>query len=556
VYKINKNTSGITGFILVTVGYLVIYYLTFNGFNGSDDLHYARLASNMLNGNYHPFEPYDIFAGRALLISWQAFIYYIGGINIFTTQIGSIIAIILSCYLTIFKLGNFKNWQPIFGCAALFYFNPVINTTALGISPDVYIMLFGIILLLLWVNIKQETNKKKTILKSLLFGTATFLALFIKENAIIFIPFIFFISLVDNRRKNFRIAIIAIAAFLLCVFFSGFVYYHYTGDYFLRVHQIINSSSTANGCMYNMNTLGALIKRLTFGAWQRFVTEGFYPVILAAFLLIIKVLKTKNIKIEVNNIEKIFIILLLLGLYFPFSVKGYQPLCIRCRHFIFLLAPAVILCVSNLEEALKRKHSIWEFIAASTFILCICVASTGNKWFWMIYLLLLVFFILLKICHSAIISKYTYFILTPILLLFIFYNTIYYKSKWFQNLQAISAKVDEQSFYFPDHDNMLHFQLLHGFNKNYSYYNLQKEPYKIYSLYYNKLDSTNFRKGWLIINKAYTEASPNFLSIADSLKSISYFKKQFTEGDVDAFYIDTKETLQYIKTSIIEKEDK
>jgi hypothetical protein len=100
---------------------------------------------------------------------------------------------------------------------------------------------------------------------------------------------------------------------------------------------------------------------------------------------------------------------------------------------------------------------------------------------------------------------------------------------------------------------MLHFQLLHRFSKNYRYYDLDKKPYKIYSIYYDKIDSNNFRKGWLIVNRAYTTASPNFLSTTDSLKSTSYFQKQFTKGDVDAFYIDTKETLEYIKTSITEK---
>ncbi len=549
----NKKRYPIECFILVTASYLVMYYFTFTGFNGSDDLHYAKLANNMLNGSYNPFEPNDIFAGRALLISWQAFIYFIGGINTFTTQIGSLIAIVLSCYLTIFRLGRFKEWQTVFGCSILFYFNPVLNTTTLGISPDVYIMLLGILLLILWRNINNEDNKKKAIFKSISFGAISFIALFIKENALIFIPFIFFISLLENRGKNLPMALISIATFFIFIFFSGFVYYHYTGDFYLRVHQIINSSSTANGCMYDMSTIGALIKRLTFGAWQRFITEGFYPVILAAFLLIAKTLKANGFKIQVSSIEKIFIVLLLLGLYFPFSLKGYQPLCIRCRHFIFLLAPAVILCASYLEEGVKRKFLLWEFISVSALICCICVMSTGNKWFWMVYVFLLLFFVLLKICHLPIILKYRYFILLPILSLFIFYKTIYYKSNWFKNLQSVNAKVDGYYFYFPDHDNMLHFQLLNKFNKNYSYYNLEKDTYKIYALYYNKVDTSNFKKGWFIVNKAYTGASQNFLTFTDSLQTNSYFKKQFTEGDINAFYIDTKETLDYIKTIIKEK---
>lgn len=548
MYKINKNTSGIACFVLVTICYLVIYYLTFKGFNGSDDLHYAKLASNMLKGKYNPFEPNDIFAGRALLISWQAFIYYIGGINTFTTQIGTLVALVLSCYLTIFKIAKFKNWQPVLGCAVFFYFNPIVNTAVLGILPDVYIMLLGILLLMLWINIKQEENKKKAIIKVFFFGVVSFLGLFIKENALIFIPFLFIISLLDNRRKN-SMAMIAIATFLICIFFSGIVYYHYTGDFYLRLHQILNSSSN-NACNYDTQSVGAFIKRITYGVWENFITEGFYPVIFAALLLIIKFFKTKYFKIEVTDIEKMFIILLLLGLYFPFSLKGYQPLCFKCRHFIFLLPLAAVLCVSYIEETVERKHFHSTYIYVSALIFCVSVISTGNKWYWMIYLLLLLFFTLFKIKTSTLLIQAKYFILSFILSLFIFYKVVYYKSNWYQNLKSISSKVDGQSFYFPDHDNMLHFQLLHGFDKKYNYYNLQVKPYNIYAMYYDKLDSTNFKAGWLIVNNAYTEASPKFHAVSDSLKLNNYFKKQIAVGDVDAFYIDSKETLEYLKNAI------
>jgi hypothetical protein len=70
-------------------------------------------------------------------------------------------------------------------------------------------------------------------------------------------------------------------------------------------------------------------------------------------------------------------------------------------------------------------------------------------------------------------------------------------------------------------------------------------------MYYDQLDSTNFKQGWFIVNKAYTEASPKFHAVSDSLKSNNYFKKQITVGDVDAFYIESKETLAYIKEVIM-----
>jgi hypothetical protein len=62
------------------------------------------LAVNMLHSNYNPFAVNDIFAGRILLIGSQALIYFAGGINIYTTQLGTLIITVFCCYLTVFKL--------------------------------------------------------------------------------------------------------------------------------------------------------------------------------------------------------------------------------------------------------------------------------------------------------------------------------------------------------------------------------------------------------------------------------------------------------------------
>jgi hypothetical protein len=75
-------------FVTITFIYVLSRVITFKGFNGTDDLHYAMLAVNMLHGNYNPFAVNDIFAGRILLIGSQALIYFAGGINIYTTQLG------------------------------------------------------------------------------------------------------------------------------------------------------------------------------------------------------------------------------------------------------------------------------------------------------------------------------------------------------------------------------------------------------------------------------------------------------------------------------------
>src|ERR1700712_3122247 len=130
-------------FITVTLFYLGTRWFLFLGFNGTDDLHYAMLSSRLLRGTFSPFVPNDIFCGRIALIGFQSFIYWLAGIGVLSTQIGTLFATILSCYLLIFKIIKPEsNTQLLLACS-LFYFNPVLLNATLGILPDSYIMLGG-----------------------------------------------------------------------------------------------------------------------------------------------------------------------------------------------------------------------------------------------------------------------------------------------------------------------------------------------------------------------------------------------------------------------------
>ncbi len=544
--KIFFKYQAIACFALVTSIYLFSKWLTFKGFNGSDDLHYALLASNILKGAYTPFVSGDIFSGRIFLIVWQAIIYFVFGINTFSTQAGTIIATTLCCFLIIFKLAGFKDFNRVLLASSLFYFNPVINEANLGILPDVYVMLAGIILLILWNNILQEKDQKRILHKAILCGLIVFSAMFFKENAFIFIPFLFFVSLI-TAKKNFLLAgIISISTFFFFVFLSGLIYYFSTGDFFFRVHQIFNSGYL-NDCSYNMFSAKAKAVRLTYGVWDGFILECFYPAILAAIVILLRLLFNREFKLRQNQMAISFTILFLLGLYFPFSLQNYQPLCSKSRHFIFLLPPAVIICTSFLNEAWKNKRLMWLFIVASAIILSVCLLNSKEKWYWMIYGFLLLYFVIQKINFPAFIYRIRYIMLASILWLYMPYHLFFSNSNWFANMKTISTELKGNYYYFPDHDNMAHWQMLHGFSKELHCFNLKKNPFKIFKPYYENLDSSVFHPGWFIVNRAYIITGGDFLNKIDLLKKAGYFSKQRCIGDICAFYIDTLEKLAYIK---------
>ena len=513
-------------------------------------MHYAMLAANMLHGRYNPFAVNDIFSGRILLISLQALIYFIAGINAYTTQLGAMIVTVLCCYLTVFKLIEIKSNCSVIVASSLFYFNPVLSEANLGVMPDVYVMLAGILILLLWKKILKEQNRQRIILNSILIGLIVFAAMFFKENVLIFIPFLFCIALLNNKNHGLRAGLIIIPTFCFLVFLSGCMYYYFTGDFFFRVQQI-KTADYPNPCNYNGISGNELTARLTYGVWRDFIVESFYPVVLASVMIVLRILFDKNYNTRKDPWTIYFIILVILGLYFPFSLSGYQPLCFKARHFLFLLPLGVSISTFFLENAWNNKRIPWFFIMASAILLAGCMISTGEKWYWMMYGFLFIYFIVQTISgKNFLLYKLRYIMFAAILWIYMPYHLFFISSDWFKNIQSLTEKLDGYFFYFPEHDNMMHWKLLHGFDSIFHSYNLEKEPFKVFVPYYEKLDS--FHPGWCIVNKKYTTRSPEFLNKIDSLKHINYFSKQISIEDVSAFFISSPVQLSYVKTIIDE----
>ena len=543
----SSKYNGIICFFIVTAVYFFSKWLTFKGFNGTDDLHYALLSSDLLKGTYNPFEGNDIFSGRILLIAWQAFIYLVLGVTTFSTQVGTSLITMVCCYLTIFKLARFTNNNSILLGCSLFYFNPVLAEASLGVLPDVYIMLAAIIVFLLWQKISETQNRKTITAQSILIGLTVFAAMFFKENAFIFIPFLIFISFFTGEKKNIAAAAISIATFFVCVLLSGWMYYYYTGDFFFRVHQIINSNYP-NVCSYAAFSTKEKIARLTYEVWLQFIVESFYPVILAAILIVLRFVFDRSFTFKKDTMIPAFILLFVLGLYFPFSLNGgYQPLCARPRHFIFLLPLGVPICVNFFNEAGKNKRLLWLFILASCIIFVTCLLTSGQKWYWMIYGLLLFYFIIQKYPPFSFIYKARYILFAFILWLYMPYRLFFFSSSWFQNMQDISTELKGNYFYFPDHDNMMHWKLLHGFDDKIHSISLEKNPLKIFKPYYENFDTTYFNAGWFIVNSAYIQNGNAFLEKINSLNKQGFFTRKICAGGICAYFIDTPAKLSFIK---------
>jgi len=238
----------------------------------------------------------------------------------------------------------------------------------------------------------------------------------------------------------------------------------------------------------------------------------------------------------------------MLGLYFPFSSRDYQPLCFRARHFIFLYPLAVVIVTQFFEEAFHKNNKLLlYFTGASLLLLILCITSTGEKWYWMTYGFFLCYFIVLIVFRNTFISRLKYPGFAFLLWMYMPYHLFFQNSSWFQDLGELSARLSGKYFYFPEHDNTSHFELLHHFDSSYHIYNIEQHPFKIFDLYYEKQDSI-FHPGWFIVNKAYTLRSSSFVETINELGNKNYFINKKVIGDVSAYYISNSEQFRYIKT--------
>ncbi|MBE7173816.1 MAG: hypothetical protein INR73_24800 [Williamsia sp.] len=529
-------------FVLVTLAFIVSRFVLFQGFHGTDDLHYAMLSARMLKGSYDPFQPADIFSGRIVLIAWQALLYRTGGVNLFTTCIGTVIATVAACFITVSRLLPVRNRSTVLVASSLFYFSPSLAMDITGIEPDPYVMLTGTcIVLLLKKGIREDPSRK---IFFILIGVLIAATLLIKETVLVFLPYAIFVTLFYQKRWVNLLWILG--SFAGIILLMGWGYYHFTGNAFFKFSQIENSAYP-NPCNFSYLPANDLVIRLTYGVWRTFILLGFYPFVLGGISLLLAILTKKNLQWQKDYELTGFSILLLLSLYFPFSWSGYQPLCAAPRHFYFILPLAVVIISTTLYRQREAKKSSLVFALLVLFALLVCIQGTGNKWQWMIYLLIFLY-LLTQPFLARMAGRYHYLVLSAILFLSILEPLFFRRAQWFKNLQELNGLLHAQYYYFPDHDNMMHWKLLHKYDDRLlNAYNFEKHPYKVYQVYYEKPDSTRFHPGWLIVNRVYTTCSPVFINKVDSLQHTGFFSKSVIRGGVGAYWMERKEQYQYIQ---------
>ncbi len=543
----NPNAIFIVNSLFFALGSLIV----FNGYNGTDDLHYALLARQLLDGQFNPFNPTDVFAGRLVLVGWQAFWFWLLGVNDWAIQIPPIITLIVCLKLLLFNSGIKLNKPSVFFLSALFYFNPATQQVVVGTMPDVYLACLTILLIYL-VNkcaLSKTINFKSVI--GLVF--IAIIGWFIKEIIGVILVLFFIVLVLMHRHFSKRVVVTYGLAMLLAGIMLAAFYLSFTGDVFFRLKQIA-SATYVSACRYDLFGSKYMIDRLTVKIPGIIIQHAIFPIILSWILMLVSGFKNLKHSVSFWTLNIGF----LLVLFFPATLWPYAPICHENRHFYFLV-PIAIWFLGNhygsLSEISVNQSSKKMLLFAGVMLLCclICIIYFPYaKWYLLLYALAGIVFLVLFFKKAK--STNYWITASVVAMLSMLYPVFKPIDKGFKSLKMLTEKiqnqsaVDSTSLFFIDHDTKSHVQYFTGFSNAIHFKCLDEHEFAVFKQYNGlSIQHTfyNGAQGWLLLNPLYTEHSAErhhaILAIAQKNKW-----RQLKVSSCSAIYLPNQEAIDSI----------
>lgn len=401
--------------IIFIVAYNIIY---FQGYFGYDDMEYAQLAKQVINGDFEISS--NTFSARWVIIYLLALSYKLFGINEFSSSLPSLLMTI-SSVLILFSWLKHKQLNYII-LAITFFITDYYTLFFSGkIYPDSFVTCasFGIAYLLLKKPFEQKSFFEPKIIFLLGYiwlGLLSKLTIFF-----VFIPMAWYVVVDIFKYKNWSFWLSFILLFCLTIFFYLSIYQYFTGNYFYRFDRIFANQYTTS-CSYHELPIKQLLIRLTYGPIFMFIGSGMIMTLMTSFFR--------------KNYLMIFFSIYFFTYYFmSTSYQHYLPMCtVEARHFLPLIPLSSILIADYLENS---KHYYYLIITNFLMIL-ICIFFVSSK----IIVLLIIFEIILIIKQSNITFYRKYF--THFIVLLLLIHPLY--SKWTHrnvNYTKIDKLIDQ-----------------------------------------------------------------------------------------------------------------
>jgi len=410
----NKRLTSYSILLLYILVIAVHHFFGYSGHFGFDDLHYANLASDLINGNIN-FE--DHFTYRFPVILFTSLVYFVFGISDLSSSLPALLITIAILIIVFNILRDQGNKTLIIGLSLTTFSNWFLFYSD-KLMPDIYVALSVVLALAIINRYKFKGDKSKPSLYGFLLAFSLLFGFMSKGTIVLILPLLLYLFISDIiQRRDMKFWTYSLLSGLALLAIYLLIIWLLTGSIMKRF-DVIADNSYLNRCSYDQQSLKILLRRIFFG----FFGLSIYQSLATGFIFIFAILFKRN-GLKALRIDDSFsffmvsaFILFLSSSFMTISYNSYAPMCLDPRHYLFLVPvvaiPASKIIVDFIES---RKFSLQIIIA----LLCIAVISfflQGNS-FWRLYLPMLGLFGIYSFIEINKRVQYLFIILFAVILL-------------------------------------------------------------------------------------------------------------------------------------------
>ncbi len=386
----NKTRVASPSILLIYIIIVGLYhFFGYTGHFGFDDLHYAELASELLNGSLN-YE--DHYAYRIPVILLTSLFYGIFGISDFSSSMPALL-ITFTILIIVFNILRYQGPAVTIIGLSLCTFSNWFLFYSDKLMPDIYVALSVISALAIINRYKYKSDKSRTALYAFLLALSLLFGFMSKGTIVLVIPLLFYLIITDiilKRDLKFWIYSSISGIGLLALYF--FIIWIFTGDLMKRFDAIAHNSYL-NLCSYDQQSLRILLKRVFLGFFELSIFQS----LATGFIFVFAILfQRKSLRFfRLNDSFSFFlasaVILFLSSSFMTISPTAYAPMCLDPRHYLFLIPVVAIPASKIISDFFTNKKAAIQIIIVLFCITLISFFLQGSS-FWKLYLPLLALF--------------------------------------------------------------------------------------------------------------------------------------------------------------------
>ena len=489
------------------------------GHFGYEDIHYAELAHNLLNGEVD-YGDYATFRLPVILLT--ALFYSLFGISDLTSALPAMLAS-ASILLILFQVLRKEGSAVLFIGLGLTTLSSWFLFYTDKLMPDIHVALSVIAMIAVLNQYKYRSSQKRPILYAFLLALSVLYGFMSSGTIVLVLPllvFLFLFDIITGRDRKFWLYffLTGLAVFSLYFLIIRWV----TGD-FLERFDAIAGNRYLNICNYAEQPIRVLFVRISIDFFKLLLESS----MALGFVLVLALFFGKvrpgyfSMKDSFSFFMVSSLILLLSANFMTISISSYSPMCLEEKDYLYLL-PVVSVPASQILVRFSRERRFLIPVLAGIVLLVLLSFEIDRRDTWQLYFPLAIFCVGFLLVPSKRVkqSSFPYLFVAVLLVQPLIMTITGKKVGYWQQKKAFREVIMEQN---PDC-----LVITNEVQKRLGYYYLQFDHntgIELVNYQEFRYDSTDQRKKILLLN-GYTR----YLSFMED-KDLPYYARHISPAN-------------------------